>query len=162
MAGGYSPVEEMQDVRAFTSTQIAASEDMFNGDPASDVISLSQHRGIVFTITKYAGATGTADITVESCDDVTPTTTTAVAFRYRATTGATPGAWTAAAAAGFTTTAGANQSYEIVVLAEGLSGTDQFVRLQCTENADSPCDGAISAKLFGPRFAFDGGIDPTA
>ncbi len=158
----FLPVEEMQDVRAFTSVEIPAAEDVFDGDPASDVLSLANHGGIIFTITKYAGATGTAVITVESCDDVTPTTSTAVAFRYRVTTGATPGEWQVGAAAGFTTTAGANQSYEIAIIDSGLSGNDQFVRLVATEGVDSPCDGAISCKLFSPRFSFDGGIDPTS
>ena len=90
-------------------------------------------------------------MTVESCDDTTPTTTTA--FRYRKqTTPDTFGAWTDATATGFTTTAGADQVYEVLVDAEDLSGTDKYVCLQLTEDTDSPCDGAVVCILFGPRY----------
>ncbi len=123
---------------------IAANEDIFDGDPATDVVSMENYDAIVFIITKNAGAVGTATITVESCDDATPSTATAIPFKYRATTsGNTRGAITSATASGFATTAGANQLYEIEVSAEDLSGSDPFVRMQCTEVANDPCDGAI-------------------
>lgn len=145
------------------SNFIAANEDIFNGDPASDVISMAAYNDIIFIITKNAGATGTATVTVESCDDTTPTTATAVAFRYQATTsGNSPGAWTAATASGFATTAGANQVYVIWIRAEQLSGTDKFVRLQLTEVVNNPCDGAVIAIGLNPRYAFDGAVDMTS
>ncbi|MDY6835500.1 MAG: hypothetical protein SVY53_11945 [Chloroflexota bacterium] len=138
------------------SALIAANEDIFNGDPASDVISLALYETVLFLIVKNAGATGTATITVESCDDTTPTTTTAIAFMYKAcTTGNTWGAATAATTAGFTTTAGADQCYAIEVSADELSGTDKYVRLQATEVVDNPCDGAILCILGSPRYAKD-------
>ena len=158
----YLAIEELQPVRGFLAAQIPAAEDIWDGDPASDVLSLANHQGLRMTIDKYAGATGTATITVESCDNVTPSNTVAIPFRYRVTTGATPGAWQAAAAAGFATTAGADQSYDIAVLASGLDGTDKFVRVQVTELVDSPCDGGYHFDLFNGRFVFDGGIDPTS
>ena len=144
-------------VNAFNSSFIAANEDIFNGDPASDVINMSEWKDIIFIIQKGAGATGTATVTVESCDDVTPTTSTAVAFRYRSMTLATDtwGAWTAAAAAGFTTSAGADDAYEIWISAAELSGTDKYVRLQLTEVVNNPCDGGVVAVLFNPRYAED-------
>ena len=126
------------------SGQIAANEDMFNGDPSTDVLSMENYDEIVFFITKNAGAVGTATITVESCDDVTPTTSTAVAYNYVATTsGNTISAVTAAAAAGFTTTAGADQSYAISIRADGLSGTNKYVRMVMTEVANAAVDGAV-------------------
>jgi hypothetical protein len=135
---------------------LTANEDMFNGDPATDVLSMANYEEVCFIIVKGAGATGTATITVESCDDVTPTTTTAVAFRYTATTtGNTIGAVTAAAAAGFATTAGANQTYVVSINASELSGSDKYVRLVATEVVDSPCDGAILSIGFYPRYAED-------
>lgn len=138
------------------SSFIAANEDIFNGDPASDVVSLALYEAVVFLIVKNAGATGTATITIESCDTVVPGTATAIAFRYKAcTSGNTWGSWTAATTAGFTTTAGANQCYMIEVHAEDLSGTDKYVRLQATEVADDPCDGAILCILGNPRYAKD-------
>ena len=135
---------------------IAANEDIFDGDPATDVVSMENYETIVWYIIKNAGATGTATITVESCDDTTPSTATAIAFHYRATTsGNTRGAVTAATSAGFTTTAGANQIYEIEVSAEALSAGDKFVRMQCTEVANNPCDGAIMQVMHGPRFGHE-------
>ena len=148
-------------IRAFTNSEIAACEDMFNGNPASDVIDMGQYGELSLVITKFAGATGTATITVLSCDDTTPTTTTGVAYRYRITTGTTPGDWADAAAAGFTTTAGANQVYEISILSNELSGDNQFVRFVMTESANDPVDGCV--QVFGHRGRFGGtGLDTTS
>ena len=150
-------VESHKFINCFSSGFVAANEDIFNGDPASDVISMTDWRDIVFYIQKGAGATGTATITVESCDTVVPGTATAIVFKYRIMTKATDtwGAWTEATTAGFTTTAGADDAYEIWAQAAELSGTDKYVRMQCTEVADSPCDGGMGAILFNPRYAED-------
>lgn len=144
-------------VHCFNSSFIAANEDIFNGDPASDVINMQDWRDIIWIIAKNAGATGTATVTVESCDTVVPATATAVAFRYREMTAATDtwGAWTAAAAAGFTTTAGADNAYEVWISSSELSGADHYVRLQLTEVVNNPCDGGVVAVLFNPRYAED-------
>ena len=151
-------IEVLNFYNACPSSIIAANEDIFNGDPASDVVSMAGYYEMLFVIVKNAGATGTAVVTVESCDDVTPTTSTAIPFQYKATTsvGNTEGALTAAAAGGFTTTAGADQMYVISVLASELQGEDGFVRLQLTEGVDSPCDGAVFCIGGTPRVA--GGI----
>lgn len=138
--------QDFHPIHCAPSGFIAANEDIFNGDPATDVINLAEYGSIIFFIICNAGATGTATITVESCDDVTPTTATAVAFKYWACT--TPDVWgdmTAATAAGFTTTAAADKMYAIEISAEALSGTDKYVRMQCTEVADAAVDGAIMA-----------------
>lgn len=149
-------IEEIHMLNIAPSAFIAANEDIFNGDPASDVISLENWRDAIFFILKNAGATGTATITVESCDNVTPTTPTAIAFRYKKmTTIDTWSAWTAALVAGIATTAGADQMYMIHVRAEELHSTDKFVRLQLTEVVDNPCDGAVGAILLNPRYAED-------
>ena len=133
---------------------IAANEDIFNGNPSTDIVSLENYNDVYFIITKNAGATGTAVVTVDSCDTVVPGTATAVAFEYKAmTTIDTMGAWTAATSSGFTTTAGANQLYVIHVSAAGLYSTNKFVRMTMTESVDSPCDGAVIAFLANPRFS---------
>lgn len=151
-----SMLERMNVYNAAPSGIVAANEDIFNGDPATDVLSMENYEEIVFIIVKNAGATGTATITVESCDDTTPTTTTAVAFRYQVTTsGNTIGATTKAAAAGFATTAGANQCYVISIKSDELSGSDKYVRLKATEVVDNPCDGAILAIGMYPRYEQD-------
>jgi hypothetical protein len=150
-------VESHKFINCFNSSFVAANEDLFNGDPASDVINMRDWRDIVFYIQKGAGAVGTATITVESCDTVVPGTSTAIVFKYREMTTATDtwGAWTAATSSGFTTTAAADNAFEIWVRADGLSGTDQYVRMQTTELVDSPCDGGMGAILINPRYAED-------
>jgi hypothetical protein len=132
---------------------IAPDADVFAADPASDVFNLGKYRNACFVLSKGAGATGTVTVTVESCDDVVPTTTTAVAFRYtEQTTLDTESDVTAATASGFTTTAGANQIYNIMVQADDLSGTDQFVRVQLVEVADDPCDAGVDVILYNPNY----------
>jgi len=76
-------LERHKVVHCADSDIIAANNDIFNGDPATDVIHLDIYRECTFIIIKNAGATGTATITVESCDDTTPTTATAIPFKYR-------------------------------------------------------------------------------
>ena len=156
-------IEGMNVYNAANSGLIAANEDMFNGDPMTDVLSMAIYQDIIFIITKNAGATGTATITIESCDNTTPSNTTTVAFRSQSTTsGNTVGAWTARAAAGFTTAAGADQVYVIWVRAEVLDDGDQFVRMVMAESANNPVDGAVVAIGLNPRFSFDGAIDITS
>lgn len=130
----------------FTSAEIGACEDMFDGDPAGDVIRFTEADEIIFLICKAAGATGTAAITVESCDDFTPSTATAIAFKSRSmTTNGTWGALTERTSAGFTTTAGANQVYAIAVRAADLVDGHVGVRLKMTEVVNSPVDGFVAA-----------------
>jgi hypothetical protein len=148
-------------VHCCKAANIAANEDIFNGDPASDVLDLSKYGNVMFLIVKSTGATGTATVTVESCDDATPSTATAVPFKYWTnTTGDTWSDMKSATASGFTTTAGADQMYAIEISAEALSTTDQHVRLQLTEVVDSPCDGAVLAIAGNPRYA--GEVKPSA
>ena len=148
-------------IHAFKSAIVAACEDLFNGDPASDVISLKNYGKVLFLIAKNAGALGTATITVESCDDVTPTTATAIPFKYwKNTSGDTWSDMTAATASGFVTTAGADQMYAIEVDASELYDTDGFVRLQITETVDDPVDGMVFALAGDARYLHE--VKPTA
>jgi len=142
---------------------IAANEDIFNGDPTTDVVSMQEYESILFIIVKNAGATGTATCILYSCDDFTPTTSTAMVGKYKAcTTGNTWGAWTALAATGFTTTAGANQAYMILANAEDLVEGDVAVKMQATEVVDNPCDGAILCIGLEPRYSKDVQLDLTS
>lgn len=135
---------------------LAPDADRYATDPATDVISMKDYRNATFIVQHGAGATGTATFTVESCDDVTPTTATAIPFKYRISTdGDQFGALTAATASGFTLTAGATQIFAIEVDASELSGDDAFVRVQVTEVVDSPVDAGIVAILSEPRHALD-------
>jgi len=127
--------------------------DAFAGTVYSDVINLKHHDEVVFVIYKGVGTTGTSTITVNSCDDTTPSTETAIAFEYQAiTSGDTHGAMTAATTAGFTTTAGSSQLYLVRVKAQSLASDDSYVRLQAVEVANDPVLGGILAILRGPRY----------
>ena len=140
----------------FVHNTLTAHEDIFNGTPTSDIVNMDGWTKCLWLIDKSAGGTGTAVITVESCDDVTPTTATAIAFDYQAmTSGNTWGSRTAATSSGFTTNAGGNQGYKVWVRADELSGTDKFVRLKATESANDPVDGAILSVLLGPKYPQD-------
>ena len=123
-----------------------------SGPNSTDVINLKDWRHCLFIIQEGVGTTGTATITVESCDNVTPDTTTAVAFRYKImTSGDTEGDTTQATTAGFGSTAGSNHQYMIEIDATELSGTDQFVRLKLTELVDDPVLAGVTAILTGGR-----------
>lgn len=128
--------------------------DAFAGTVNTDVFE-AWGEEILFLIYKGVGATGTSTITVQACDDIVPTNTTAVPFRYRvSTTGDTWGAWTAAAAAGFTTTAGSSQVYEIRVDAGDLGGTGYgYIRLNAVEVVNNPVLGGILCGVCGLRYA---------
>jgi len=129
--------------------------DAFAGTVTSDVVNMEGHAYACFTIYKGVGATGTSTITVLACSDTTPSATSAVAFYYRAcTTGDTWGALTAATTAGFTTTAGSSQMYEIWVDAKELGTTGYgYVQLSALEVANDPVLGGILIELVEPRYA---------
>lgn len=131
---------------------LAPIADAFDGTVYTDVFKV-QGEGAVFEIQKGVGATGTSTITVEACDDVTPSSSTAVAFMYRAcTTGDTWGSWTQATTAGFTTTAGSNQMYEVYVPAPELGAEGYaYCRLKAVEVVNSPVAGAILGAVVNPH-----------
>ena len=136
-------------------TAITAAIDIIDATPTTDIINLENWTECFFIFKKDSGGTGTATITVESCDDVTPTTATAIAFQYRIqTTVDTWGDWTESAAAGFGTEGtDANQLYQIRINSESLSGDDKYVRMVTTELVNGAVVGSISCFLAGPRYS---------
>ena len=133
--------------------------DAFAGTVSSDVVDLSNHQSALFIIHKGVGATGTSTITVEACDDIVPTTTTAVAFYSKNITATdVQGAVTPRAATGFATTAGSSQMYAVQVHAEELANVGyRYVRLKAVEVVDSPVLGGIAIALVNPRFGGSAG-----
>lgn len=131
--------------------------DAFAGTVSTDVIN-AIGEGVLFVVHKGVGATGTSTITVEACDDTTPTTTAAVAFMYRTnTSGDTWSDWTRATTSGFTTTAGSSQLYQVYVesaelASEGTTGYG-YVRMKAVESVDSPVLGGVTAAIVNPRHA---------
>lgn len=134
---------------------LAPVADAFAGTVNSDVVSMKNHNRVRFVIVKGAGATGTSTITIEACDDVVPTTQSAVPFRYRRTVaGSAPGAWAAATATGFVTTAGASEMYECEVAAEALAASGYgYVRLHAVEVANDPVLGGIVIEMLEAVFS---------
>ena len=132
--------------------------DAFAGTVRSDVYNLKDYAQITFVVYRGVATGGTADtvVTVNSCDDTTPSNRTAIGFRYKEiTSGDTEGALTTATTTGFTTTVGNSQLYLISVDSSELSGTDKFVELTCTEATNDPTVGAILAILSSPSYASD-------
>ena len=131
--------------------------DAFAGTKASDVVNFENYHSMVFVVYKGVGTTGTSTLTVEACDDTTPSNTTAIPFRYKAiTSGDTEGALTAATTSGFTTTAGSSQLYLIEVDQDEMGDTGYgYVRLKAVESADDPVVGAVLIIGYGPRYAQD-------
>ena len=129
--------------------------DAFAGTVASDIVSMAKWTRCTFIIYKGVGTTGTSTITVEACDDVTPTTTSAIPFWYRAiTSGDTPGALTRATSSGFATTAGSSELYIVEVDVDELAASGyEYVRCKAVEVVNDPVIGAILIQLSGPRMA---------
>lgn len=121
--------------------------DALSATVASDVVSMRNHKRVLFAVHIGVGATGTSTFTVEACDDVVPTTTVAVPFWSREIlTGDTESAITRRASTGFVNTAGSSKIILIEVDAEDLAelGPDYgFVRLKAVESVDSPVLGGI-------------------
>lgn len=130
--------------------------DAFAGTVNTDVYNMKNHHAIEFYIYKGVGATGTSTITVEACNNVTPSLQDAIPFRYQEiASGDTHGAMTLATAAGFTTTAGSSGLIKIVVRAQALTLGYGFVRLNLVEVVNNPVLGGIMAALIEPRYDQD-------
>jgi hypothetical protein len=127
--------------------------DAFAGTVNTDIVEV-QGEGVLFVLTKGVGTTGTSTLTVDACDDTTPSNTSTVPFKYRIST--TPdvwGNWTDVAATGFATTAGSNQVYQVWAAAEefGASGY-AYARLSAVEVANDPVLAGVNAIIIGGRY----------
>ena len=133
---------------------INAIADAFSGTVSTDVVSMRDHVSVRFIVHWGVGVTGTTTLTVEACDDVVPTNTSAIPFWYRKMVGAAaPSAISAVAATGQLTTAGSNQVVEVEVKAEQLSASGYgFVRLTAVESVDSPLLGGVLIEMGKPRY----------
>ena len=133
--------------------------DALAGTVNSDVYSLRGHGRILFIVYcgVATGGTATAVFTVDACDNVTPSNTTAIPFWYREIVSAdTEGAITRAAAAGFTCTAGSSKIVLIEVDARDVAAAsvnsivgNHFVRLHSVEGVNDPVVAGVLAILGG-------------
>lgn len=128
----------------------------FAGTVYSDIVNMKEYSVARFIYHKAVGATGTATLTLEACDDNTGTNPVAIPFSYQAYTGADdlPGAVASALAAGFTTTAGSSQLYVLEADSQRL-GTKGWLRLKSVEVVASAVLGGVVIELLGPRYATD-------
>lgn len=141
-------------------TAIAASADLYDGDPSTDAYNMGTYQSIAFVVNHGAGATGTAVVTVEAIDNAAADNPVAIAFKYRLyAAGAATGALTDATATGFTIAAGANQIAVIEIESDMLPDGKPFVQATFTEGVDSAVAGCVMAVLSKPRHT-DG--DPPA
>lgn len=128
----------------------------FAGTVHSTVVHMAEYAVCRFIYHKAVGSTGTATITIEACDNAAGANPTAIPFKVQKYTGADdlPGAVTAVAAAGFTTTAGSSQLYVIEVDAQSL-GSQGWLRLTSVEVVASAVLGGIVIEMVGARYATD-------
>lgn len=116
--------------------------DAHNGAPGSDVIDMSAFSRIVFISYRGVATGGTAapTYTVEACDDIVPTTQSAIAFHYRKSLGAV----TAATTTGFQATAGSSAIDVLEVREDALTASGyRYIRLKIAETVNDPVVACI-------------------
>lgn len=128
--------------------------DAFAGTVYTDVVSMREYKLAVFSIYLGVGTTGTSTITIEACNNFTPSLQSAIPFAYQEiASGDTHGALTKATSAGFTTTAGSSKIIKIYVNASDLGASGYpNVRLKAVEVANDPVLAGISIDLMEPRY----------
>jgi hypothetical protein len=129
--------------------------DALAGTVGSDVVNCENAHWVCWVLQKGVGTTGTSTITVEACDDVTPSNTAAIPFFYRnVTTGDTATALTAATTAGFTTTAGSAHMVLVAADCAELAASGYgYMRLKAVEVVDDPVLAGILCFLTDLRFS---------
>lgn len=155
MAGGTSMM--LQEIKF--AKGIDPIGDALAGTVNSDIYSMRGHGRILFVVYcgLATGGTATAVFTVDACDDVTPSNTTAIPFWYREiVTGDTEGAITRATSAGFTCTAGSSKIILIEVDAADVAAANvnstygnHFVRLHSVEGVNDPVVAGLNVILGG-------------
>jgi len=128
--------------------------DFMAGGASTDIVKCQSAVGVLFQITKGVGVNGTSTVTIDACSTVGPAASTPVAFMHRVST--TPdiwGAWIQDLAAGFTTTAGSNQMYQIFVPAANLAAVGYaYVRLTWAAGNVEAVIGCINVAVVQPRY----------
>lgn len=125
--------------------------DAFAGTVSTDVVDMSEFSEVAFVRYDGVGTTGTSTVTVEACDDIVPTNTSAVAYHSRSiTTGDTEGAITAVAATGYDTAAGSSKFEVAIIREDALAASGyRYVRAHYVEVVNSPVLGGVL--IFGKK-----------
>jgi hypothetical protein len=131
---------------------LAPKADAFATTGVSDVINATDAEEVIFRLLLGAAADNVNTITVEACDNVTPSNTTAIPFTYVLTsTEGSPGALTVATASGVATDGdlASGQHYTIMVDPADIEAASshagrKYVRLLVTEGGTATAQlGAI-------------------
>lgn len=132
---------------------IAPVADALSTTVYSDVADASLGDWVCFVLTKGVGTTGTSTLTVQACDDTTPSNRTAIVFKYRVCTSAdTWGALTDATTSGFATTAGSNHMIEVWADSRVIAATGyRYVQLKAVEVVDDPVLASVGIEIWGLR-----------
>jgi hypothetical protein len=116
--------------------------DAHNGAPGGDVIDMAPFSRIVALMYRGVATGGTAapTYTVEACDDVVPTTQSAIPFHYRKSYGAV----TLATATGFQATAGSSAIDVLEIREDALAASGyRYVRVKVAETVNDPVVACI-------------------
>jgi len=126
----------------------------FAGVVPTPPVSMRGWQHVSFLVQCGAGAVGTAQITVEACDNTTPSNTKPIEFFYQeCVAGDTFGPIIKAPVTGFTTAAAANKVYKVEVDDGFLAGSGYgYVRIKSTEVVVGAISGGIIAVLTDGRF----------
>ena len=146
-------------IHAFPEAKIANNEDIFNGSPRSDIVSLHGAQRLIFLIITNSVSTGTGLIRADGCSSVSPGATCALTFHVRTIRAPDTGTDRGDIQA-YTTLAVSDYIYEVEIDACQLPSCSatiayEYARLTIDEVSDSPVDGAIVAILDGLRSAED-------
>lgn len=150
-------IERFHPIHVAPRSIIAACEDIFNGDPATDVISMENAQTAVFVIVNNSNAGGNATIECFACDDVTPTNTTAISFMIRSISAADTQVQATTESKAFATSTGHDMIYVVEVdqaKVQEVSGR-KFVQMRATEKTNNAVEGAIFGFLTGMRYTED-------
>ena len=133
---------------------LAPNADFASGTVYTDVFEVQGEAGYALVWYGTNASNGASTLTVEACDNNTPSNTTAVPFLYRvATTFDTMGDWTAATAAGITVGGSANSAWEIYVPVSELAEEGyEYMRVKMVESTAQAADGVIACYVINPRY----------
>lgn len=129
----------------------------------TDIVSMKNAEHCAFLVTMGANAGGAQTFTVDACDDVSASNTTAIPFYYSILLGTadpvSTDVWSdvaLATAAGVLMTTAAYQTYLIEVNASQVMNTGyEFVRLTGAETTNAAITGGVLAILSGLRHSGD-------
>jgi len=132
---------------------IAPDADFASGTVTTDIFECLGDGAAFFIWYGTNASSGASTLTIEACDDTTPSNSTAVAFYYRnSTTFDTWGSWTAATTAGITVGGSADSAWWVWVDASELAAEGYgYVRAKLVESTNQEADGTVAAFVVNPR-----------